>query len=141
VRIVLDTNILISALWTPMGLEAQIVDLAIQGAFTPVATFLTWREYASVLARPKFAAYGHATQALLQRLEARVEWHAATGISEAALDPSDNLFLACAAAAEARYLITGNLKHYPSQYARATVCNARRFLHETGLTSLSPAPR
>ncbi len=130
-RLVLDTNILISALWTPTGLEAQLVALALHGRVSLAATFLTWREYTEVLARPKFAAHQSAVATLLAQLETRLHWFPATEIATAALDPSDNLFLACAAAAQADYLITGNRKHYPERYGLTSVRNARQFFDET----------
>jgi predicted nucleic acid-binding protein len=46
-----------------------------------------------------------------------------------ALDPDDNRFLECAEAAEAEFLITGNLKHYPKGlYKNTRIVNARQFL-------------
>ena len=46
-----------------------------------------------------------------------------------ATDEDDNRFLECATAAQAVYLITGNLRHYPRVCAAVTIVNAREFLN------------
>jgi predicted nucleic acid-binding protein len=43
----------------------------------------------------------------------------------------DNRFLECAEAAGANYLITGNLRHYPSQHGVTRIVRAPTFLSET----------
>ena len=49
----------------------------------------------------------------------------ATNLVTASIDDDDNRFLECAAAAGAEYLITGNLKHYPTTWNSCRVVNAR----------------
>jgi hypothetical protein len=34
----------------------------------------------------------------------------------AALDPDDNIFLECAETAEANFLVTGNIRHFPDSW-------------------------
>lgn len=43
-------------------------------------------------------------------------------------DLTDNRFLECVEAAGADYLITGNKRHFPSQWKNTRVVNAREFL-------------
>ena len=45
-------------------------------------------------------------------------------------DPEDNIFLECAEAARAHYLVTGNQKHFPAKWADTQIVTARRFLDE-----------
>ena len=52
------------------------------------------------------------------------------GRIDAASDEDDNRFLECAFSAEANYLITGNLRHYPDICGITRIVNARRFLAE-----------
>ena len=126
-RVVLDTNILISACWKPGGLEAQTVGLALSGAIVPCVSPPVWTEYADVLSRRKFAALLDRSGPLLDALQARASVvHPAIAI-EAARDADDNRFLECAAAAHAAFLITGNLRHYPAQWGATAVVNARQF--------------
>jgi hypothetical protein len=43
-------------------------------------------------------------------------------------DPDDDVFLECAQAANARYVITGNIKHFPPSWAGACVVTPRWLL-------------
>jgi predicted nucleic acid-binding protein len=43
-------------------------------------------------------------------------------------DPDDDAFLECAQAAQADYLVTGNLKHFPSSWGSTRVVTARWLL-------------
>ena len=44
----------------------------------------------------------------------------------AASDPDDDIFLECAEAAEANYVITGNTKHFPGVWAITKVVTVRQ---------------
>ncbi|HXB70515.1 MAG TPA: PIN domain-containing protein [Candidatus Acidoferrales bacterium] len=54
----------------------------------------------------------------------------------ACADPDDDIFLECAQAARAAWLVTGNLKHFPAAWLDTRIVTARRFLEimagETG---------
>ncbi len=127
VRVVLDTNVLLSACLKPQGLEAQVVDRALSGSVEACVTQAVLEEYADVLRRGKFSSVRERAEAILagmERCAVRVTaGEAATGAS----DEDDNRFLECAAAGDAGYLITGNLRHYPAQWGRTRVVNAREF--------------
>ena len=56
VRVVLDTNILVSACWKPEGLEAQVVDLAIAGKIIACVSAEILAEYRDVLSRRKLVS-------------------------------------------------------------------------------------
>jgi predicted nucleic acid-binding protein len=47
-------------------------------------------------------------------------------------DPDDDVFLECAEAAHADYLITGNLKHFPQYWRNTKVINFRELLNIIG---------
>jgi len=132
VRVVLDTNILVSACWTPGGLEAQVADLAITGQITACVSPDVLAEYRDVLSRRKLASVSSRAQQLLSALEhIALSVESTTQITES-IDDDDNRFLECAVAASADYLITGNLRHYPSELAAPhgtiRIVNARTFL-------------
>jgi putative PIN family toxin of toxin-antitoxin system len=134
VRVVLDTNILVSACWKPGGLEAQVAELAITGQITACVSPEVLAEYRDVLSRRKLASVSGRAQQLLNALE-RVAFsvESTTPITES-IDDDDNRFLECAAAAGADYLITGNLRHYPpiwpAPHGKTRIVNARTFLTE-----------
>jgi len=128
VRVVLDTNILISACWTPDGLEAQTVARVVTGSITACVSPAVWSEYQEVLQRPKFTALRPRADEILASLGARVVRVESKDVVTVATDEDDNRFLECAAAAGAAYLITGNLKHYPPAWLGTKIVNAREFL-------------
>jgi len=128
VRVVLDTNVLLSACWKPDGLEALLVNLAIHGHYTACVSREIWSEYSEVLLREKFAALQPRTVELLMALKPHVCVVEPETAVVAASDESDNRFLECAGAAEAAILITGNLKHFPEQWGPTRIMNARQFL-------------
>jgi predicted nucleic acid-binding protein len=45
-----------------------------------------------------------------------------------ASDPDDNIFIECADAARADYLITGNQKHYPVFWKSTKIITSREFI-------------
>lgn len=130
-RVVLDTNVLISACWKPGALEAAVLEQARAGRFEVAVSAAVLAEYREVAARPKFARQAEC-------LGAAVEWiagHAAivtpAGPVTAARDEDDNRLLECAQAAGAAYLITGNLRDYPPEWHGTRIVNARGFLDAT----------
>src|ERR1041385_7244191 len=54
-RVVIDTNVIVSALVTQSGNSARIVEAALAGELTPVMDSRTIAEARTVLARPAFA--------------------------------------------------------------------------------------
>ena len=66
--------------------------------------------------------------ATLQTVREKSFWVRPTETINACSDPHDDIFLECAHAASADYLVTGNLKHFPSSWASILVVTPRRFL-------------
>ena len=71
------------------------------------------REYADVLSRPEFHIRKGLRKQLLQLIRNHSHTVAPSRRLEVASDPDDNMFLECADAAKADYLVTGNQKHFP----------------------------
>lgn len=145
-RIVLDTNVLISGCWSPGGLEAQLVQLAITRRLTLCVTTIVLAEYREVARRGKFEARHACLEEMISALEGVAEVVTPGGPAEAAPDPDDNRFLECAEGAEAQWLITGNARHFPVVWRGAQVGNARKFftanpgLLDAGSPSRGPSP-
>lgn len=125
-RLVLDTNILISACLKPQGLEARVLDIALRQALFVTEAVLA--EYREVSTRAKFAAIRTCLESALHRIETSARLVQPLAVESAARDEDDNRLLECARAAQARYLITGNLKDYPPDFPGVTILNARAFL-------------
>jgi uncharacterized protein len=142
-RVVLDTNILISACWKPGGLEQQLLDLALAGCFEWAATQAVFDEYVEVLSRPKFDKLRDRIDALLHRLPGAIQIVSPGSTIQLASDPDDNLLLEAAASAKADFLVTGNLKDYPLDWPVARIVNARQFfdlveVHSLGCAVVKP---
>jgi putative PIN family toxin of toxin-antitoxin system len=130
---VLDTNVLISSCWSPGGLEARLVRLAIDRHVTLCVTEIVMAEYREVARRPKFSAQRDCFDRLLAEIEAVAEVVTPSEPAAATQDDDDNRLLECAAGAEAQWLITGNLRHFPVYWRGTRIANARQFFDATAL--------
>ena len=128
-RVVLDTNVIVSALISPFGNEAQVLGAVLSGRVAPCMTREILAEYMEVLARPKFGFSKPQIESLTEMLRAR-GLRCKPGIIEVASpDPADMPFIVCAMASNAEFLVTGNKRHFPeSFYGRARVVSAREML-------------
>jgi putative PIN family toxin of toxin-antitoxin system len=128
-RIVLDTNIVVSAALKREGLEAQLVEMIASGLFVLCASAEVLAEYGQVLGRPKFSTLGarHVAQ-LLALLGSRAQMVTPTSRVLESSDEPDNRFLECAEAADADFLITGNAKHFPKKWKTTQIVNTRDLL-------------
>ncbi len=131
-RVVLDTNILISACWSPGGLEDLVLRRGLEGRFEIAVSADLWAEYHDVLGRAKFAKLRDRSEPMLTALAARALRFTPQERVEAASDEDDNRVLECALACGAAYVVTGNLKHFPLDWEHARIVNARTFLTEQG---------
>lgn len=108
-RVVLDTNVLVSALLF-RGRLSRFVRLWKERAITPVLSRESYAEFRAVLEYPNFGLTHYEIDTLLQEeilpffdvIEVRER---ATGICR---DPADDAFLALARSAEADWLVTGD---------------------------------
>jgi putative PIN family toxin of toxin-antitoxin system len=124
---VLDTNVLFSACYKVTGLEARLVNLAIMGRLTACVSPPVLAEYSDVLFRPKHAGIRGVVDETLNAFERAAVLVQPTIAVKVSPDDDDNRFLECAAAAQADYLVPGNLKHYPPSWAGVGIVNARQF--------------
>jgi putative PIN family toxin of toxin-antitoxin system len=113
-RLVLDTNVLVSAALTPDGLQRTALLLAITKPARLYVSPLILDEYADVLSRPELNIRKGVRLQLLQLIKNRSHTVSPSHRLAVSSDPDDNIFLECADAARVDYLITGNRKHFPS---------------------------
>ncbi len=122
-NIVLDTNVLVSALWSPSSKPATILNAVISRKFTACYDYRILSEYNKVLRRPKF---GFSEWEIICLLEPIIK----NGISVIAeplpkipfTDDSDKKFYEVAKFCHSP-LITGNTKHYPQDSCITTVAD------------------
>ncbi len=129
-KIVLDTNIVVSGLLQPQGNPAQVLALVLSGAIQVCRDERILAEYAEVLARPRFKFDPKRVRDVMNKIEADGLAVDATGQQDLDLpDADDEPFLAVALAASVDYLMTGNLADYPSDKRRGcTVVSPAAFM-------------
>ena len=132
-RVVLDTNVIISGLNFP-GNERLVLELALRGRFELCLSPFILDEVAGVLGRK----FGWTEERSAQAL--RTLGNAATVVEPRRLPEviegghADNRILECAVEVSAEYLVTGDRRHLlPLQEHRGTrILNAPRFLSFLG---------
>lgn len=112
-KVVLDTNILVSGLLSPFGPAGEIVRMAASGILELCYDARILCEYRNVLLRPKFAFDQVQVDYLLDHIRACGDLVAAKPLAKRLPDGDDEPFLEVALAGKARCLVTGNPKHYP----------------------------
>jgi uncharacterized protein len=128
IRVVLDTNVIVSALLQPLGPPAAVFLLVAGGEVQLCISASVYAEYEEVIRRPRLARDEEVIAATLQIVREKGFWVRPTETIKACSDSDDDIFLECAHAACADYLVTGNLKHFPPSWASIVVVTPRRFL-------------
>jgi uncharacterized protein len=127
-RVVLDTNVFVSAAIKRHGAEAAILELAISGELTLCVSPQILEEYRDVLLRPKLRLEPDLVLSFLRFCyESATVVYPSHAVSVSRDEP-DNRFLECCEAAQADYLVTGNKRHFPNRWREAQVLNARELL-------------
>ena len=127
-RLVLDTNVVASAALRPEGLQRTVFLLALT---KPVQWYVSEQiiaEYAAVVARPELKIRRGLRQQLLQLTKNHSRLLAGSSLPQVTTDPDDNIFLECADAARADYLVAGNPRHYPRFWKCTKIISSREFL-------------
>jgi putative PIN family toxin of toxin-antitoxin system len=124
-RLVLDTNILVSGALKPDGLERAALVFSLTPPARLFVSLPILDEYRRVLARPELKLRPGRAAQLLALIDSRSHLVNPAHPVAACSDPDDNVFLECAEAARADYLITGNKRYYPKFWKSAKVINAR----------------
>lgn len=128
-RIVLDTNVLVSGLLSPFGPPGEIVRMVSSGAVALYLDARIFAEYDDVLARPRFGFDSDSVAALLAYIDFRSEVIASEPLEQRLPDPDAEPFLEVAAACGADCLVTGNLAHFPPDVrAGVTVLSPAQFM-------------
>jgi len=127
-RLVIDTNVVVSAALKPEGLQRTVVLLAMaKPAHWYVSTPIL-SEYALVLARPELTIRKNLRQQLLQLIKNHARIVPPSRLAQITSDPADNIFVECADAARADYLVTGNQRHFPKFWKNTKIISSSEFL-------------
>ena len=127
-RLVLDTNVVVSAVLKPDGLQRTVLLLALT---RPARLYMSppiLAEYRDVLSRPELRIRKSLRQQFLQLISRRSYNVRSAPKLQVTSDPDDNMFLECADSARADYLVTGDLKHFPIYWNGTKIVSAREFI-------------
>jgi uncharacterized protein len=127
-RVVLDTNVVVSALLKPQGLEEQVLRLTLAGKFILCLSPPVLSEYARVLQSPKFKLRADDVTAVLKQLERTGSLFEPLHTLKISEHEPDNRLYECADAAQAAFLVTGNLKHFKRDYRITKIVTSRQLL-------------
>ena len=109
-RVILDTNVFISALLSPRGAPSRLVDAWVEGEFVLVSHERQLDELREVTRRDKVGVFIQTARAgrLVNRILALAEMPARLPPVERSRDPRDDYLLALCEAGEADWLVTGD---------------------------------
>jgi uncharacterized protein len=113
-KVVYDTNVVVSAVLKPGSIPASLVALAMTKRVRLFLSPAILEEYTEVLKRPKFRLDPGAVNSFLRDLMRAATLVRPTRRITVASDEPDNRFLECAQKARADYLVTGNTRHFPA---------------------------
>ncbi len=128
IRAVLDTNIIVSALLQPLGPPAQVFLLALGNSVQLCVSGSIYAEYEEVIRRPRFNRTEETILSALNAIRARACWVRPSVTVRACSDPDDDIFLECAQASDAAYLVTGNIKDFPPRWHGTEIVTPSHFL-------------
>jgi putative PIN family toxin of toxin-antitoxin system len=127
-RLVIDTNVIVSAALKPESLQHTTFLIAITKPCRLYVSQPILEEYADVLSRAELGIRKGNRLQLIQLIKNHSHMVAPTRRLEVARDPDDNMFLECADAAGADYLVTGNQKHFPAFWKKTKIITSREFI-------------
>jgi putative PIN family toxin of toxin-antitoxin system len=120
IRVVLDTNVLVSGVLRPLSVPARVLTLIHEGQIRPVVDPRILEEYVAVLCRPRLNIPMPVATELLRRFADVAEHVTITAevvsrVDRLALpDPDDRPFMEVALSAGASAIVTGNTSHFPA---------------------------
>ena len=129
-KIVLDTNVLVSGLLTPFGASGEIVRMVSAGFLVLYYDSRILLEHQEVLHRPKFQFNKEHIDLLITYIKKNGQVIPAGPLKNRLPDPDDEPFLEVAVAGSVECFITTNTAHYPTQFREGIqVLSPSEFIH------------
>jgi uncharacterized protein len=140
-RVVLDMNIIVSAVIAPAGKPAAIIDAWLDGKFTLLTCAAHVDELRATLQKPRVAELvkPHKAGRLVNQIKRFAEDIDPLPTVESSPDPTDDFLLAQSEAGNADYLVTGDKSGLLAleRHKATRIVSAREF---AALFNLGPAP-
>lgn len=129
-KVVFDTNVVISAALKEGSLPALLLSLALRKEIQAFVSSEMLSEYGEVLKRPKFGLEKKEIEDLLKEIKkSMIIVHPSERINKIREDGADNRILECAKEAGADFIITGNKKHFPfKEFRGVKIVSPREFI-------------
>jgi putative PIN family toxin of toxin-antitoxin system len=114
-KIVLDTNIIVSAFINPKGTPGEIISLILARKITICYDNRILSEYTEILKRSKFDFDNILIDEFLSFIKENGEYIIAEPQKTKFSDEDDKIFYDVYKSSDANYIITGNKKHFPKE--------------------------
>ena len=129
-KVVLDTNVLVSGLLSPFGTCGELVRMLTSGLLILCVDARILLEYDEVLRRRKFGIVPSRIDILIEYIEKSAELHATVPLDTPLPDEDDSPFLEVALSSAASYLVTGNLEHFPKRHRSGVAVVSPKTFHD-----------
>ena len=116
--VVIDTNVLVSAVLKSHSVPGSIVELAFDGPIIPILNEAIEKEYREVLSRLKFHLPEDLIEGIMSTFHKRAIYVDAEHLDIELPDPKDLVFYEVVMEErkeEDAYLVTGNIRHFPNR--------------------------
>ncbi len=116
--VVIDTNVLVSAMLKWNSVPGNILALSFNGPIVPLFNDAILREYREVLSRPKFHLTLEIVKDIVDEIESVGIHVDAEKLGTELPDPKDRVFYEVTMEARKKsdaFLTTGNIKHFPKE--------------------------
>ncbi len=130
-KVVLDTNVIVSGFLKPFSPSGSLVQFVAEGMLSLAYDARILAEYHEVLKRPKFGLEGRVVDDFLTLVQAEGYPVTARPLPHSLPDRSDEPFLEVALASQASALVTGNVKHFPPARCLGMAVLSPREFHDS----------
>jgi len=120
-KIVLDTNVLVSGLLKPFGSSGEIIRMVSSGQLALCYDSRILTEYREVLLRTRFQFNPDHIGALLEYIQYVGQVYPTLPLTNPLPDPDDEPFLEVAIAGNVSCLVTGNKVHFPKSHLQGVL--------------------
>ncbi len=128
IRVVIDTNVVVSAALQRLGQPAAILRLVMNREIMVCVSERILEEYREVLSRARIGVDPDQATLMHELFSTAGDLVSPSVAVNECHDPDDNMFLECALEAGADFLITGNAADFPAQFKSTRVVTPRGFL-------------